>query len=295
MNMSNISHINRREFLKNAGTLVAASALASAAIPRVHAAGSDTIQVALIGCGKRGTGAADNALSTQGGPIKLVAMADIFAEKPAKSCQTLQAKHKERMDLPPDQIFIGFDSYKQAMDVLKPGDVVIFATPPAFRWVHFKYAIEKNLNVFMEKPVTVDGPTSRRMFDLAEQASAKNLKVGVGLKSRHARPLHELRQRVQDGVLQRFALRVEQTLDFLAQCGIGGERLFHIRPPFPFRQLKSGAEDLFQTRPSLGRHVAVLAEISRWSHALAMAQSRFTVRGETLIASAVSSTVIPQK
>ena len=102
-------------------------------------------------------------------------------------------------------------------------------------------------------------------------------------------------QSVQDGVLQRLAFRVQQSLDFLAQRGIGGERLFHVRAPFPFGQLQRGAEDFLQTRPSLGRHVAVLAETSRYSHALAMAQSRFTVRGEMLIASAVSSTVIPQK
>src|SRR5881392_3325671 len=85
------------------------------------------------------------------------------------------------------------------MDSLTRGDIVILTTPLAFRWVHFKYAIEKGLNVFMEKPLTADGPTSRRMLDLAEQASAKNLKVGVGLMSRHSRALQELQKRIQDG------------------------------------------------------------------------------------------------
>jgi predicted dehydrogenase len=85
------------------------------------------------------------------------------------------------------------------MDCLKKGDIAIFATPPAFRWVHFTYAIEKGLNVFMEKPVTVDGPGSRRMFKLAEDASAKNLKVGVGLMSRHNQPMEDLVQRVKAG------------------------------------------------------------------------------------------------
>jgi predicted dehydrogenase len=87
------------------------------------------------------------------------------------------------------------------MDCLKPGDIVILTTPPAFRWVHFTYAIEKGLNVFMEKPVTVDGPTTRKMLKLAEAASAKNLKVGVGLMSRHSRALQELAKRIQDGEL----------------------------------------------------------------------------------------------
>ena len=78
------------------------------------------------------------------------------------------------------------------MDCLKPGDIVILTTPPAFRWVQFSYAIAKGLNVFMEKPVTVDGPTSKKMLKLAEDSVAKNLKVGVGLMSRHSRALQEL-------------------------------------------------------------------------------------------------------
>jgi predicted dehydrogenase len=85
------------------------------------------------------------------------------------------------------------------MDCLKPGDVVILATPPAFRWVHFSYAIAKGLHVFMEKPLTVDGPTSKRMFELGEQAAQKNLKVGVGLMVRHCRGRMELHQRIRDG------------------------------------------------------------------------------------------------
>ncbi|MEZ0267078.1 MAG: Gfo/Idh/MocA family protein, partial [Phycisphaerae bacterium] len=98
-----------------------------------------------------------------------------------------------------DRQFVGFDAYKGAMEQLKPGDVVIMATPLAFRPVHFNYAIGKGLNVFMEKPLTADGPTSKRMLALAEQSVAKNLKVGVGLMSRHAKNLQELHQRVQDG------------------------------------------------------------------------------------------------
>jgi len=105
------------------------------------------------------------------------------------------------VQVPDDKKFIGFDGYKHAMDSLRPGDVAIFTTPLAFRWVHFQYAIEKKLNVFMEKPLTADGPSSRKMLKLAEEASAKNLKVGVGLMSRHARHLQELHKRVQDGEL----------------------------------------------------------------------------------------------
>ncbi len=189
----------RRDFFRNTSRIAAASALAGVAIPRAHAAGSDLIQVVLIGAGSRGTGAAANALSVKRGPVKLVAVADIFEERLTKSLDNLSKKFTGQVDVPPERRFIGFDAYRKAMDCLKSGDIAILTTPPAFRWVHFTYAIEKSLNVFMEKPVTVDGPTSRRMFKLGEAASAKNLKVGVGLMSRHSRPLQELARRVQDG------------------------------------------------------------------------------------------------
>ncbi len=179
--------------------MAAASALAGVALPHVHAAGSDLIQIALIGCGGRGSGAASDALSSKGGPTKLVAMADVFEDKLAGSYSGIKGAHGDRVDVPADRKFIGFDAYKKAMDCLKPGDVAIFTTPLAFRWVNFAYAIEKNLNVFMEKPLTADGAASRRMLKLAEEATAKNLKVGVGLMSRHSRALQELAKRIQDG------------------------------------------------------------------------------------------------
>jgi len=206
MNFSNQAPTSRRKFIKTAGKLAAVSPLANLAIPAVHAAGSDLIQVALIGSGGRGGGAAANALSVKRGPTKLVAMADIFPERLDRTLNSLKQRFASQMDVPRERQFIGFDAYKQAMDCLKPGDIAIFATPPAFRWVHFTYAIQKGLNVFMEKPVTVDGPTSRRMFRLAEESSAKNLKVGVGLMSRHSRALEELAKRVHDGAIGQIIL-----------------------------------------------------------------------------------------
>lgn len=190
---------SRRDFLKTTGGVVAASALAGAAVPHVHAAEDNTLNVALIGCGGRGTGAAVDALSVKQGPMKLVAMADVFADKLSTSFESLQKQVADRMDVPEDRKFIGFDAYQKAMDCLRPGDIAIFTSPLAFRWVHFSYAIQKGLNVFMEKPLTADGPTSVRMLKLAEEATSKNLKVGVGLMSRHSRALQELHTRVQDG------------------------------------------------------------------------------------------------
>src|SRR5215470_1840361 len=177
---------SRREFMK-AGGKSALSVLATTAIPAVHAAGNDLIQVALIGCGGRGGGAAANALSVKRGPVKLVAMADVFPERLATDLKNLQQRFSSQVDVPADRQFIGFDAYRHAMDCLKPGDIAIFATPPAFRWVHFTYAIQKNLNVFMEKPIAVDGPSARKMLALGDEADKKKLKVGVGLMVRHCK------------------------------------------------------------------------------------------------------------
>ncbi|MCX7887330.1 MAG: Gfo/Idh/MocA family oxidoreductase, partial [Verrucomicrobiae bacterium] len=147
----------------------------------------------------RGSGAVRDAYSTTGGRVKLVAMADIFEDRLKRSYEALQKELGEEMEVPEERRFLGMDAYKKAMDCLKPGDVAIFATFPAFRWVHFQYAIKKGINVFMEKPITVDGPSTRKMLALAEEADKKNLKVGVGLMVRHCRARQELHQRIQNG------------------------------------------------------------------------------------------------
>ena len=130
--------LSRRGFAQRLGQVAAASTLATLNAPAVHAAEDNTIQVALVGCGGRGTGAAADALSTKNGPIKLVAMADVFEDKLTRSHTALKNRIGEGMAVKDDRKFVGFDGYKKAMDCLKPGDVVILATPPAFRWVHFE-------------------------------------------------------------------------------------------------------------------------------------------------------------
>ncbi|MHC4098361.1 MAG: Gfo/Idh/MocA family oxidoreductase, partial [Planctomycetota bacterium] len=181
------TNTSRRDFLKNTGRIAATSAVMAGIVPRIYAGENNTIKVVLIGCGGRGTGAASNALSVKNGPMKLVALADVFESRLARSYKSLKNRHSDKVDVPKDRQFLGFDGYKKAMDCLDKGDVAIFATPPAFRWVHFGYAIKKGLHVFMEKPVTVDGPTTRKLFKLAEESVKKNLKVGVGLMIRHCR------------------------------------------------------------------------------------------------------------
>lgn len=207
MNENTDSLQTRREFLKTTGKVAGTAALAglyqpalfAADVPLVHPGEDNTLQIALIGCGGRGTGAADNAMSANKGPVKLVAMADVFQNRLDDSYHRLSQGHPSTVDVPKERQFVGFDAYQKAMDCLKPGDIAIFTTPPAFRWVHFTYAIQKGLHVFMEKPVTTDGPSARRMLQLNEDAKAKNLKIGVGLMSRHARPMQQLKQRIDDG------------------------------------------------------------------------------------------------
>ncbi|MBM4067980.1 MAG: gfo/Idh/MocA family oxidoreductase [Planctomycetes bacterium] len=193
------SGMSRRDLMKTSGKVAAASALAGVVLPQVHAGENNTIQVALVGCGSRGTGAAENALSVRNGPIRLVAMADVFPARLSGSYNSLHRSFAAQMDVPESRRFIGFDGYRRAMDCLRRNDVVILTTPPAFRWPHFTYAIERGINVFMEKPTTVDGPSTRRMFQLAEQSERANLKVGVGLMCRHCTARGELFNRIRDG------------------------------------------------------------------------------------------------
>ena len=124
----------RRDFLKTSGRALAGAALvAPLATPRPgHTAEDNTIRIALVGCGGRGTGAAANALSTKG-PSKLVGLADVFAERVENSHKILSEKFGDRVDVPPDRRFVGFDGFKKAIDVLGKGGLVLLATPAAFR------------------------------------------------------------------------------------------------------------------------------------------------------------------
>ncbi|MCP5539933.1 MAG: Gfo/Idh/MocA family oxidoreductase [Akkermansiaceae bacterium] len=198
---------SRREAIKT-GSLVAAagaSVLSGVAIPHVHAQGNEELKLSLVGCGGRGTGAVKNALSVSGslGPLKLHAMADVFEDKLSRSHETLVKDPQvgDKIDVSPDRQFIGFDGYKHAMDALKAGDIVILTTPCAFRWPMFEYAIEKGLNVFMEKPLCPDGYSARKLLELNQKAKEKNLKVGVGLMCRHCKSRNELKKRIEDGAI----------------------------------------------------------------------------------------------
>ena len=161
---------SRRDFLKRSSGVLAGAALAGAISVRAYAGESNTIKIALVGCGGRGTGAAANALSTQG-PTKLVAMADVFEDRLQASLRNLAGKFAKQVDVPKDRQFVGIDGYKKAIDCVAPGGVVLLATPPAFRPIHVEYAVAKGCNVFMEKSFAVDAPGVRRVLKAGEEAA----------------------------------------------------------------------------------------------------------------------------
>jgi predicted dehydrogenase len=191
---------SRRAFLKRSGRLVAGGAVAGALTRPGYAAEQNTIKVALIGCGGRGTGAVANALQTSG-PIKLWAMADAFESRLTTSLGNLKEKFAAQLDVPRERQFVGLDGFKKAIDSLGRGDLVILATPPAFRPLHLEYAVERGVHVFMEKSFGVDAPGVRRILRAGEAARSKNLKIAGGLMWRHDRPRQEVIQRLHDGAI----------------------------------------------------------------------------------------------
>ncbi|HEY3913888.1 MAG TPA: Gfo/Idh/MocA family oxidoreductase [Verrucomicrobiae bacterium] len=188
--------VSRRGFLKTTGKAAAGlSLLGGLSIERsAYAAGDDTVKLALVGCGGRGSGAAEAALRT--GNVKLVAMADAFENRLHKSLDELAVKHPDKVNS--DQVgqFIGLDAYKKAIAL---ADVVILATPPGFRPMHFEEAVAQGKNVFMEKPVATDSNGIRRVLAANEDAKKKNLKVGVGYQRHHQPGYIEAHKRIQDG------------------------------------------------------------------------------------------------
>ncbi len=197
-----ISAVTRRSFIKTASAAVAGGILTGGfpAISRAQQSAGDAgniLRLAVIGCGGRGTGAANQALNT-GKDVRLVAMADAFADELQKSLNNLKKAHPDQVDVPPERQFVGFDAYKKA---IAEADVVILATPPGFRPVHFEEAVRAGKHVFMEKPVAVDAPGIRRVLDAAAIARSKNLKVGVGFQRRHQPGYVETVKRLQDGAI----------------------------------------------------------------------------------------------
>lgn len=190
---------NRRDFLKTSalvagGLMLNGVAFAGGAAP---SSVDDTIKIALIGCGDRGTGAAFQALNTKQN-LKMVAMADAFSDRLEKAYSLLSEKYGTKVDVPKERRFVGFDAYKQAIAL---ADVVILATPPGFRPWHFEEAVNQNKHIFMEKPVAVDSPGVRKVLAAAKVAEGKKLNVVVGLQRRYQTSYRETMKRIQDGMI----------------------------------------------------------------------------------------------
>ncbi|MFN5930616.1 MAG: Gfo/Idh/MocA family protein, partial [Sphingobacteriales bacterium] len=186
---------SRRDFVKNS-SMIAGGALATPLLSKanVFSGADDAIKVAVVGCGGRGTGAAFQALSTKQN-VKIVALADAFRDRLDECYKELtndESSVKAKVDVPEERKFVGFNAYKQAIAL---ADVVILATPPGLRPIHFEEAISKNKHVFMEKPVATDPAGVQKVLAVAEEAKKKKLNVVVGLQRHYQNSYRELFKR----------------------------------------------------------------------------------------------------
>jgi predicted dehydrogenase len=205
---ANKSNINRREFLQKGGSIAAGAAvLGSFQSGSLFAGEDNTIRLALIGCGNRGNGAAGNALEVTGkGPIKLYAMADLVKTKMDSSQKALQKMFPDQVDVAEDRKFTGFDGYRKAIDILRPGDVAMCTTRAYIRPIHVEYAISKGINVFMEKPFASDPAGLHRLLRADRVAKRKGLKVAAGLQCRHSPARQALIEKIRNGEMGEIPL-----------------------------------------------------------------------------------------
>ena len=198
--MSDHPQATRRDFLKGSTLAAAGFALAGGlnVARSAHAAGSEELKIVLIGCGGRGTGAVGNCLNSVQG-VKLIAVADAFKDRAEACVRELKKVHADRIDVPEERMFIGFDAYQKA--IAADPDVVMIATPPGFRPIHYAAAVAANKNIFMEKPCCVDAPGYRSLLETNKLADQKNLKVVVGLQRHYQKPYVEAMKRIHDGGL----------------------------------------------------------------------------------------------
>lgn len=189
----------RRNFLKASGATILASSLGVNAL--AHSTSpffndNKVLKVGLIGCGGRGTGAANQAMNSDPKVI-LTAMADVFPDRLEKSYNALKTENAEKLQVPDENKFIGFDAYKKvlASDV----DVVLLTTPPSFRPGHLEAAIAAGKHVFCEKPVAVDAPGIRRVIEVAKKAKEKNLALMSGFCWRYDLPKRATYERILSG------------------------------------------------------------------------------------------------
>jgi predicted dehydrogenase len=198
MNNTTPASPSRREFIKTSAAASVGGVLAAqfGAVPTVHAAGSDTLKIGLIGCGGRGTSAAQQALAADKN-IQMTAIGDVFDDRLQTSLASIREKNPDKVKVTPDTTFIGFDAYQKVID--SGVDVVILTTPPGFRPMHLKAAIAAGKHVFAEKPVAVDAPGYRSVLETVEEARKKNLAIVSGFCWRYSSPELATFQQIHDG------------------------------------------------------------------------------------------------
>jgi len=195
----------RRSFLKQSsltavGAVGAVLTASVANVPKVHAAENNTLNIALVGCGSRGTGALFDAMQTEG-PKKVVALADVFRERMGWTLRSVTERYPNDVDVPQDRQFEGFEGYKKAIDAVGAGGVVLLASPPVFRPRELEYAAEQGVHVFAEKSFAVDSPGVRRTLAAGKVSDEKNLKVVSGLMQRHKLSAQMAIEQIHAGVI----------------------------------------------------------------------------------------------
>ncbi len=191
---------SRRDFLKTTSAAAAAGTAAFSFLPNAYAAAGAAIKVGVIGCGGRGTGAAENIAEAAGSTynIKIHALGDVFEDRANNCHDSLKGRLGDKFAVDKDRVFHGFDAFKQVTDCC---DLVLLATPPGFRPQHLEYAVNAGKNVFTEKPVAVDAVGYRKVIKVAEEAKKKNLAVVGGTQRRHQAGYIESFKRIKDGAI----------------------------------------------------------------------------------------------
>jgi myo-inositol 2-dehydrogenase/D-chiro-inositol 1-dehydrogenase len=191
---------SRRNFIKTATAAAVGTTVATRfSLPGAYAAGSDEIRVGVIGCGGRGTGAIRNVLESAKG-VKIVAMGDAFKDRIEESRTRAKQRYADLVAVPDDRMFVGLDAYKQVIAVPEV-NYIILATPPGFRPLHLKAAIEAGKHVFTEKPIAVDPAGVREVLALVDVAKQKKLNIGTGTQRHHQAGYIETIKRIQDGAI----------------------------------------------------------------------------------------------
>lgn len=225
-NKKSESSLTRRSFLKN--TAIASAGISAGLMSSgnfAYAGGSDKIRVGVIGCGGRGTGAANNCINADE-DVEIYAMGDLFRDRLERSRSLLQKGMGERINVSDDRCFAGFDNYIKVME--SGVDVVILATPPAFRPIHVKAAVERNKHIFMEKPAAVDSAGVRSIIESGKKAKQKGLSIVSGTMYRRQPSYYEAINQIHDGAIGQLT----------------GAQEYYMTGPIWLRERKPGMSDM---------------------------------------------------